>query len=282
MKILIVGLGLIGGSLCKATKKYTDNYIIGLAHRQETIDKALECGAVDEPADSENIKQCDMVIVCLHPELSEKYMNDIIPVLKKNAILTDVCGIKGSMVERITETAYRYGVRYVGAHPMAGKERFGFENSDSELFQNASFIMTPIEKTDSDAVETIKKFALDIGFGKIVTSTPYEHDRNIAYTSQLAHIVSSAYVKSPTIHTEDGFSGGSFQDMTRVATMNEKMWCELFLSNKQCLIEEIDTLIKNLADYKNALTNENYDELFRLIKEGRELKEENLKKHSAN
>jgi len=279
MKIFIVGLGLIGGSLCKAAKKYTDNYIIGLAHRQETIDKAMECGAVDEPADNENIKQCDMVIVCLHPELAEKYMNDIIPVMKKGAILTDVCGIKGSMVERITETADRYGIRYVGAHPMAGKERFGFENSDSDLFQNASFIITPVETTDSDAVETLKKFALEIGFGKIVKATPYEHDRNIAYTSQLAHVVSSAYVKSPSIHTENGFSGGSFQDMTRVATMNEKMWCELFLSNKQCLIEEIDILIKNLSDYRNALADENYNELFRLIKEGRELKEENLKKN---
>lgn len=281
MKILVAGLGLIGGSLCKAVKSKTDYSVIGLDNNDDVIKKALACGAIDEKADDKNIGECDYIIVCLHPEPAEKFMLENMSRFMKSAILTDVCGIKGKLVRRVNAEAVKYGIRYVGTHPMAGKERFGFDFSDGELFENANFIVTPVDDTDKDAVDTVINLAKTIGFGKIVITSPEEHDRTIAYTSQLAHVVSSAYVKSPTMLQETGFSGGSFQDMTRIATMNEYMWSSLFLSNSECLVSEIDMLIENLRTYRDAIENNDEAALRELIKTGRELKEENIKKRTA-
>lgn len=281
MKILIVGLGLIGGSLCKAIKENTKHYVIGLDSSQNVIDMALEKNVIDEQADDKNISLCDFIIVCLHPESAEKYMLENAENFKKGAVLTDVCGIKNAFVQKVTDKSEKFGVHFVSTHPMAGKEHSGFEYSDGKIFKNANFIVTPVENTDKASQDKVIEFAKSLGFGKIVITSPYEHDKTIAYTSQLAHVVSSAYVKSPAMQKEMGFSGGSFQDMTRIATMNEKMWSSLFMLNKECLINEIDTLIKNLSEYKNAIENEDTDKLSELIKEGRELKEENLAKRTA-
>lgn len=281
MKILVVGLGLIGGSLCKAIKKKTEYNIVGLDNNDDVMKKALECGAVDEKADDKNICECDYIIVCLHPVPAEKFMVENMSRFMKSAVLTDVCGIKGGLVRRVNAEAVKHGIRYVGTHPMAGKERFGFDFSDGDLFSNANFIVTPVDDTDKNAVDTVINLARTIGFGKIVITSPEAHDRTIAYTSQLAHVVSSAYVKSPTMLQETGFSGGSFQDMTRIATMNEYMWSSLFLSNSEYLVNEIDTLIENLKTYREAIANNDDDTLRELIKTGRELKEENIKKRTA-
>ena len=281
MKILVTGLGLIGGSLCKAIKSHTEHFIVGLDNNNDVVDSALECGAIDEKANDDNISQCDFIIVCLHPEAAEKYMLSSMDRFKKGAVLTDVCGIKEKFVQKITDKAADCGIHYVSTHPMAGKERSGFANSDGKIFENANFIVTPVENTDKNAVYLVVKLAKSIGFGKIVVTSPHEHDKTIAYTSQLAHVVSSAYVKSPSMQNETGFSGGSFQDMTRIATMDENMWSSLFISNKDCLLNEIDTLIDNLSQYRNMIADENYSGLAGLIKEGRLLKEENLKKRMA-
>lgn len=281
MKILVVGLGLIGGSYCKAIKSRTDYTVIGLDNNDDVLKKALDCGAIDERANENNISECDYIIVCLHPIPAEKFIIENIPKFKKNSILTDVCGIKGEFSKRVNKAASEYNVRYVGTHPMAGKERFGFDFSDGNLFMNANFILTPVDDTDKDAVDTVINLAKTIGFGKIVITSPDEHDRTIAYTSQLAHVVSSAYVKSPTMQSETGFSGGSFQDMTRIATMNEAMWSSLFISNGEYLVSEIDTLIANLRTYREAIVNKDDATLRELIKVGRELKEENIKKRTA-
>ncbi len=280
MKILIVGLGLIGGSLCKAIKENTTHSVIGTDNNTEVIKSALECNAIDSELNDENVSLCDMAIICLHPQIAEDYMNNLFPKMKKNSVVIDVCGIKGKMVQRMTDNALKYGVNYVGTHPMAGKERFGFENSDGSIFINANFIITPVENSNKEAVENIKAFAKSLKFGKIVVTSPYDHDRTIAYTSQLAHVVSSAYVKSPAMQNETGFSGGSFQDMTRTATMNETMWCNLFMMNKDCLLTEIDTLIENLQKYRKAISEDDSKVLTELIKEGRELKNENIKKRT--
>ncbi len=277
MKILVVGLGLIGGSYCKALKSYTSHDVYGFDLNDEVIESAVNCGCIKKGVSVDEFSQFDMVIVCLHPIPAKAFMFENMSRLKKGAILTDVCGIKGEMVVEMTEEATKYGVCYVGTHPMAGKERFGFDFSDGSLFIDANFIVTPVENTDKNAVLTVEKLAKDMGFGKIVETSPFEHDSVIAYTSQLAHVVSSAYVKSPTMNKELGFSAGSFKDMTRIATLNESMWTSLFLANKDCLLFEIDCLIKHLNEYKNAIADMNAKELEKLLKDGRILKEENIK-----
>jgi prephenate dehydrogenase len=168
-------------------------------------------------------------------------------------------------------------MRYMGIHPMAGKEFGGYSNSTPDLFCKANFIVAPFDDDDPKDTEILKNLAKEIGAGKIVVTTPENHDKMIAYTSQLAHIVSSAYVKSPELGLECGFSGGSFQDMTRIATMNEKMWTDLFMQNRDNLIFELDTLIENLNKYRSALESHNSDEMLTLIAEGRKLKEDNLR-----
>ncbi|MGN1480517.1 prephenate dehydrogenase [Porcipelethomonas sp.] len=277
MKILIVGLGLIGGSYCKAITSYTDHEVYGFNRNPKVIDAAVECGCIKRGADISEFGMFDMVIVCLHPDPTEKFMRDNMDKFKKGCILTDVCGIKGQMTVEMTKLAADYGVNYVGTHPMAGKEHFGFDFSDGSLFIGANFIVTPLEETDKNSVLIVEKLARDMGFGKIVETTPFDHDSIIAYTSQLAHVVSSAYVKSPTMQKELGFSAGSFKDMTRVATMNETMWTSLFMSNRDCLVFEIDELIKHLTEYRNAIAENDSDTLEKLIRDGRLLKEENLK-----
>ncbi|MBQ8435912.1 MAG: prephenate dehydrogenase [Oscillospiraceae bacterium] len=281
MKILVVGLGLIGGSYCKAITSYTNHEVYGLDNNSAVIESAEKCGCIKNGADISELKKFDMVIVCLHPVPAKQFMCENMERFKKGAILSDVCGIKGQMTVELTNLAAEYGVNYVGTHPMAGKERFGFDFSDGALFIGANFIVTPTENTDKDSVLAVEKLAKKMGFKKIVESSPFDHDSIIAYTSQLAHVVSSAYVKSPTMQKEFGFSAGSFKDMTRIATLNESMWTSLFLANKDCLVFEIDELIKNLTDYRDAIKNNDSENLEKLLRDGRILKEENIRKRTV-
>lgn len=280
MKILVAGLGLIGGSYCKAISSYTKHEVYGYDLDKYTIKAAELCGCIKKGISPDSFGEYDMIIVSLHPNAAKAFMNEFMESFKKGAIVADVCGIKGEMVFQMTEKAIEKGVFYVGTHPMAGKERFGFEFSDGSLFIGANFIVTPVDKTDKNAVLTVETLAKDMGFGKIVETSPYEHDSVIAYTSQLAHVVSSAYVKSPTMQKELGFSAGSFKDMTRIATLNESMWTSLFLANKNCLVYEIDQLIEHLTEYRKAISENNAVILEQLLKEGRILKEENIRKRT--
>lgn len=276
MNILIVGLGLIGGSLCKSLKKYTKHKVIGLDKNKSIENLAFFDNSIDEIFDG-NYDKIDLIIICLYPDAAEKYFQSIAKMLKKDTVITDVCGIKGSFAQKMNEIATDNSLSYVGIHPMAGREFGGYANSVTDLFKNSNFIITPFENSKTETVEMLKELALKIGAKKLVITSPDEHDSIIAYTSQLAHIVSSAYVKSPIINKECGFSGGSFQDMTRIATMNEEMWSTLFLQNKENLLNELNILINNLTEYRKALADENKEKLSSLIKDGREIKEENLK-----
>lgn len=276
MNILVVGLGLIGGSMCKALKKYTYHTVTGCDLNHDIENAALRDVAADNVFDG-SFEGIDLVVIALFPEAAEKWFKENAAKLDKGTLVTDVCGIKGAFSYRMKETAAKNGVRYVGIHPMAGKEFGGYYNSNGDLFQNANFIVAPFEDSDPEDVAALKKIAKDIGAGKIVETSPEDHDKIIAYTSQLAHIVSSAYVKSPELKLECGFSGGSFQDMTRIATMNEKMWTDLFLQNREYLQYELDLLIENLKKYSDALRKGDSAEMLSLIAEGRELKEENLR-----
>ncbi|MBR5165843.1 MAG: prephenate dehydrogenase [Ruminococcus sp.] len=276
MKILIVGLGLIGGSLCKALKKYTTHYVVGCDINHDIEFAALRDVAIDEEFNGD-FSVFDLVIMSLFPEQTESWLNENISRLDKSTLITDVCGIKGSFSARVKALADANGMRYIGIHPMAGKEFGGYANSSADLFQRANFIVAPFADSNDKDVELLKSLASELGAGKIVVTSPENHDKMIAYTSQLAHIVSSAYVKSPELGLECGFSGGSFQDMTRIATMNEKMWTDLFMQNRDNLIFELDTLIENLNKYSHALRFGDAEEMLALIAEGRKLKEDNLR-----
>ncbi len=276
MNILVVGLGLIGGSLCKALKKYTYHTVTGCDLNHDIENAALRDVALDNVFDG-SFEGYDLIIIALFPQGSEIFFKENAPKISKNTLITDVCGIKGEFSDRMKAIAEANGLRYVGIHPMAGKEFGGYYNSTADLFVKANFIIAPFEDSDEKDTELLKTVATEIGAGKIVVTSPENHDKMIAYTSQLAHIVSSAYVKSPELGLECGFSGGSFQDMTRIATMNEKMWTDLFMQNRENLQYELDTLIANLNKYSEALKSGDKDKMRALIAEGRELKEENLR-----
>ncbi len=276
MKILVVGLGLIGGSICKALKKYTPHFVAGCDINHDIEYSALRDVAIDE-AFNGDFSGFELIILSLFPEASEKYITENIHKFDKSALITDVCGIKGDFSRRVKEIAEKSGLRYLGIHPMAGKEFGGYHNSSADLFCKANFIIAPFEDSRNDDILLLSDLVKEIGAGKIVVTSPDNHDKMIAYTSQLAHIVSSAYVKSPELSLECGFSGGSFQDMTRIATMNEKMWTDLFMQNRENLIFELDLLIQNLNKYNEALKSSDSEEMLRLIAEGRQLKEHNLR-----
>lgn len=277
MRILVVGMGLIGGSLCKAIRQSTSHKVYGCDVQQQVLQDALADGTI-KGIGSMTDGSYDMILLCLHQRIAISMIYEALPRIPKGTILVDTCGLKGRMVRDLTYRCSKVGVRYVGTHPMAGREKSGYYASIPDLFQNANLIVTPVDGTDEAALETIKTLAKQIGFGPIVTATPMWHDNMIAYTSQLAHVVSSAYVKDFCMDDALSFSGGSFQDMTRVATMDETMWAALFLDNRDNLLYHLDLLIENLTDYRDALKQRDEERLQYLIAEGRQIQEENVRK----
>ena len=272
MNVAIIGLGLIGGSMAKSIKNRTAHTVWGADLNSETMTMARMCGAIDAPLTEENLPQADLVLVAIRPGAAIEWVRQHADRIAKSAILVDLCGVKRTVVAAIAPIAEQYGFAYIGGHPMAGRERGGFTASTEDLYVGASMILTPDKRTDMRLLETLKSFFLDLGFAGLTFSTPEEHDRIIAFTSQLAHIVSSAYVKSPEAQRRRGFSAGSFQDMTRVARLDEDMWTELFLDDEDFLTKELDELIGHLTDYRNALRDKDAQRLHDLLKEGRELK----------
>lgn len=276
MNIAVVGLGLIGGSFCKALKKNTFHRILGIDTNKETIEKALACGAIDEEITTDRLSEANLTIICLYPEAIVNFVKENATNFKKGSIVIDSCGVKEYVVNECTPVLNDYGVIFVGTHPMAGREFSGFDYSTENLFEGASFIITPTDETPQIAVDLLQTLAGSISFGKAVVSTPQKHDEVIAYTSQLAHIVSNAYVKSPAMLNYDGFSAGSFQDLTRVAKLNEYMWSELFMCNKEALLKEINCVINSITEYRDAIENNDLDKLIAILRDGRVLKEKSL------
>ena len=272
MKVGIVGLGLIGGSMAKSIKTRTAHTVYGVDLDHETMTMARMCGAIDAPLTEENLPQCDLVLVAIRPGAAVAWVERNAVHISKHAILVDLCGVKRKVVAAITPIAEANGFAYIGGHPMAGRERGGFTAASDDLYVGASMILTPDKRTDMQLLETLKSFFLDIGFANLTFSTPSEHDRIIAFTSQLAHITSSAYVKSPEAQKRRGFSAGSFQDMTRVARLDEDMWTELFLDDADYLTGELEVLIRHLTEYLDALRAGDADTLRKLLREGREKK----------
>lgn len=273
MKIAIVGLGLIGGSLAKAIKKNTEAMVYGIDISGSTVAAALAEEAIDGRIEPEQLAMCDIVIVALYPEETIKFILENKENFRKDGIVIDCCGVKQSIVDAVETPLAECGVRFLGCHPMAGREFSGFAYSLDNLFEKASFIMTPTDNTKMSAVKEISAFAYRIGFAKCVVSSPAEHDEIIAFTSQLAHVVSSAYIKSPALDKQAGFSAGSFKDLTRVAKLNSDMWTTLFLMNKDALTTELDHIISALTDYRDCISGGDAETLHRLLQEGTELKE---------
>lgn len=262
MNIIVVGLGLIGGSFCKALSAYTNHSCYGIDSNPLTVAAALADGAiVGEGVLSEG----DLVLICLYPEGVSDFLESHINDFKPGAMIVDACGVKSGIVGRCEALAAPAGLDFLGGHPMAGRELSGYEASLTDLFKAASFIVTPTEKTSPEILKTVEELALAMGFGRVVVSTPPEHDRIIAYTSQLPHVVSNAYLKSPAAKSEGGFSAGSFRDFTRVARLNVPMWSALFLENREPLLRELDTLMENLAKVRSALSDSDRTLLEKLL-----------------
>lgn len=273
MTVGVVGLGLIGGSIAKAIKYNTDNKVIGFDIDENVVLKARLLGAIDEEMTEQKISECDIIITGLYPEATKKYITDNAQKFKKGAIVLDTCGVKEYVCEDMYRVAKENGFTFIGTHPMAGLHLSGFEHSKVTMFSNASMLLVPSADTGINELEIVRNLFSAIGFTNIQNTTPEEHDRIIAFTSQLAHVVSNAYVKSPSAKLHKGFSAGSYKDLTRVAKLNEVMWTELFLENRENLIFEIDTIIENLTKYSKALKEDNADELEKLLRDGRICKE---------
>lgn len=272
MTIGIVGLGLIGGSMAKSIKSRTAHRVYGIDLDGETMLFARMCGAIDGTLEEDKLGECEVLLLALRPAAAIHWVEEHASKLSKSAVVVDLCGVKRTVVQAIAPIAKKYGFFYLGGHPMAGKERGGFVNATESLYDGAAMILTPDERTDLPHLEKLKALFLDIGFATLTFATPEEHDRIIAYTSQLAHIASSAYVKSPEAQRRRGFSAGSFRDMTRVAHLDEAMWTELFLADADYLTGELELLIQNLTQYLEALKTNDAQRLYELLKEGRECK----------
>ena len=274
MNIGIVGLGLIGGSIAKAIKENTKHKVFGADLIESVKKKAVLLEAIDGELTKENLCLCDMVIVALYPSDTVAYIKAHGGFFGKGALVVDCCGVKEYVVGEIQPVAEKHGFLFVGGHPMAGIEYSGFAYAQKALFQNAYMILTPPPGIEIHRLGEIKAFWLKLGFKDVVISTPQTHDRLIAFTSQLAHVVSSAYVKSPAALEHKGYSAGSFKDLTRVARLNPDMWSELFLLNRENLTREIDQVIENLCDYREAIRGGDGEQLHRLLREGTKKKAE--------
>jgi len=272
MNIAVIGLGLIGGSLAKSIKARTSHTVYGCDINEETMLLARLSGAVDGGLTGENLPQCDIILVALRPADTIKWVSDNAENISSGAAVVDMCGVKRSVCRELTQIALRHGFDYIGGHPMAGKERGKFINAADTLFAGAPMILTPNEHTTPQLLETLEKLFTDIGFARMVYTTPDEHDRIIAYTSQLAHITSSAYIKSPEAQRQRGFSAGSYRDMTRVAHLDEDMWTELCMDNADYLTEQAEMLAAHLNEYISALRERDEDRLRELFRDGREKK----------
>lgn len=270
--IVIVGLGLIGGSLARAFRKYTDFDVAGIDRDPGVLRAALGCGAIRRAGGEEDIGKADILFLCLYPQACLDFVEEHLRSIRPGCLVTDTCGVKSYLCPRLAQTAAERGFFFVGGHPMAGRERRGFEASDADLFAGASYLVVPCG-APPEAVELLKSAVSPLGIARTVETTPEEHDRMIAFTSQLPHVLACAYVMSPQCPDHEGFSAGSYRDVSRVANINETMWSELFLENRKALVGELDTLVSHIGEIRDAIDAEDRPALQELLRKGRRIKE---------
>ncbi len=278
MIIGIAGLGLMGGSFAKAIKQRTEHSVYGCDVEKSSFLAAKMFGVLDGELTRETLPLCDIVIVATWPKHTVEYIKENAHYFNKESIVIDCGGTKAMVCREVYPLMREYGFCFIGAHPMAGTAAFGFESSKDTMFVKAPMILTPYTGTPIATVSKLSRFCLEIGFGRTPILTPEEHDEMIAYTSQLAHVVSSAYIQDPLAMKHKGYSAGSFRDLTRVAKLNVDMWTELFLENSDNLADEIDELSERLAKYSKAIREKNEGALSALLSAGMQAKLESEEK----
>jgi prephenate dehydrogenase len=274
MTVGIVGLGLIGGSLAKAYKRHEGITVYGCNRNKNVTDIARISGAVDGELNADTIRDCDIILIALYPEATIKYLEETAPLFPKTALVMDCCGTKRKVCKAGFALAEKYGFTFVGGHPMAGTHRSGFGASTAGLFDKACMVAVPEVYDDIALLDRIKKLVSPAGFSAVSITTAEKHDEIIAFTSQMAHIVSNAFIKSPTAGRHNGFSAGSYKDLTRVAWLDPDMWTALFMENSDNLLKELDIFIDSIGKYRDALANKDADMLRTLLDEGRLKKQE--------
>lgn len=272
MLIGIVGLGLIGGSFAKVYS-HAGHTVCAMDTDTQTLRYALLKGMADRELTSDDLKDCDMVLICTYPEAAVRFLEKYAPYFGEKTVVMDCCGTKRTVVEAGMAFSKKYGFTYVGGHPMAGTQYSGIKYSRSNMFKNTQMVIVPMVYNDIFLLDKIKKLLMPCGFSQLIVTTADEHDRMIAYTSQLAHIVANAYIKSPAVKEHKIMAAGSYRDMTRVAWLNPEMWTELCIDNRDNLIRETDILIENLKAYRRALSERDAKQLKALFAEGTRIKE---------
>lgn len=273
MKIGILGLGLIGGSMARAYA-VAGHTVYAADLDESTLSFAMLSGAVHGRLDEETIPACELLLLAIYPGGSAKWLEDNGRLVDSGALVLDLCGIKQEVCKRCFPVARKYGFTFVGGHPMAGSHFSGFKYSRADLYKGAPMVLVPPRFDDIDLLQRVKDAMAPCGFGMFSVTTAEEHDRMIAFTSQMPHVLSNAFIKSPTARQHKGFSAGSYKDLTRVAWLNAPMWSELFLENRDNLLFELNTYLDSLTAYRDALEARDGERLTALLEAGKKAKEE--------
>ncbi len=273
MKVGILGLGLIGGSMARAYA-VAGHTVYAADLDESTLSFAMLSGAVHGRLDEETIPACELLLLAIYPGGSAKWLEDNGRLVDSNALVLDLCGIKQEVCKRCFPVARKYGFTFVGGHPMAGSHFSGFKYSRADLYKGAPMVLVPPRFDDIDLLQRVKDAMAPCGFGMFSVTTAEEHDRMIAFTSQMPHVLSNAFIKSPTARQHKGFSAGSYKDLTRVAWLNAPMWSELFLENRDNLLFELNTYLDSLTAYRDALEARDGERLTALLEAGKKAKEE--------
>lgn len=273
MKVGILGLGLIGGSMARAYA-VAGHTVYAADLDESTLSFAMLSGAVHGRLDEETIPACELLLLAIYPGGSAKWLEDNGCLVDSGALVLDLCGIKQEVCKRCFPVARKYGFTFVGGHPMAGSHFSGFKYSRADLYKGAPMVLVPPRFDDIDLLQRVKDAMAPCGFGMFSVTTAEEHDRMIAFTSQMPHVLSNAFIKSPTARQHKGFSAGSYKDLTRVTWLNAPMWSELFLENRDNLLFELNTYLDSLIAYRDALEARDGERLTALLEAGKKAKEE--------
>lgn len=273
MTVGIIGLGLIGGSFAKAYRKAGWN-VLAFDIDKSMLDFAILASTVNAFLDNSNLKTCDLLLICTYPDAAEAWLLENASKIAKQTAVIDCLGTKRRICDLGFRLAKEHGFFYAGGHPMAGTHNSGFKYSKENLFRGAPMVIVPPEFDDMQMLERIKSLLAPAGFGTFSVATAESHDKMIGFTSQMPHILSNAFIKSPTAKEHKGYSAGSYKDLTRVAWLNPDMWTELFMENGDYLLEELDFYIHSLTEYRDAIANCDKSTLRQLLDEGRKRKKE--------
>lgn len=271
--VAIIGLGMMGGAIADALRKQDFKYIAAFDKNQEILEEALKEGAIDfGTTDKDQMKEIlsssDLIFLCLYPKAAVEFVNEMMPYFKTGSTITDIIGIKQPTIQAI-EPNLREDIHYIPGHPMAGSEKEGYGGANSSIFENKNYVLVPLQSSDRQAINDLKEIISEMGFSNIVETTPLEHDRKIAFTSQLCHVIASALVDSEDDLTITDYEGGSFGDLTRIAMINAPMWTEIFIENKDLLLEQIDEFEASMQKLRDSIETSDSEQLEDILRDVR-------------